>query len=158
MRDLQTSFDQLVPRAADKAELFLRVVLDRASYEDIGLKFVAKEAKRTKQVVLEAPIQLGGRFLKAEAMRLTVHADRVGSSLQVGWQLTEDSVHTNLMVFDSVASAQASRSLRNCTPEAQRQLNGLLNAFHEVIFLPVLGLLVDALEGPSRSGSGFLGA
>lgn len=159
MQELEQSFDEVVPGAAAKSGMFLQVVLERAQQEDIGLNFVAKELRKTKQVVLEAPIQLGGKLLSASPMKLIVYADPIGSSLQVGWQLTEQSVHTSMLAFDSIASAQASRSNRNYTPEAQRKLNGILNAFHSVIFVPVLGLLVDAMQQQNqRPSGGFLGA
>lgn len=157
MRELQVFFDEMVPGAADKANLFLQVLQERAQAENLGLTFAAKELRKTRQLVLVAPIQLAGKLFTGAPMQLMVHADPVGSALQVGWQLTEDSVHSSLMVFDSVASGQASRTMRNYTPDAQRKLNGLLNAFHGVVFMPVLELLVEAIEQKGRSGRGFSG-
>lgn len=157
---LQDAFDEIIPGAADKATLFLQVVRDRAMQEDLGLEFTPRLIKRTQQIVLEANIQLGGAFFKGAPMRIIVHADPVGSSLQVGWQLTEERLNDFALAFDGGQIAQARMQNRNLQPENQRRLSGLLTAFHRVVFMPVLQMLVEAMESASRpqGGSGFLGA
>lgn len=157
---LQDAFDELVPGAASKASLFLQVVQQRAVQEDIGLNFVPTEIRKTRQMVLEAKLQFGGTFAKAAPMKVIVHADPVGSSLQVGWQLTEEELGSFLSYFEANRVAHAGRQLRNLTPENQRKLSGLLKAFHLTVFAPTLHQLVDALESANRpqGGQGFLGA
>jgi hypothetical protein len=156
--DLQESFAELVPSAAAKAQLFLQVVRDRAAQENIGLTFTPRELRKTRQFILEAPVQLGGTFLKGAPMKVIVHADPVGSALQVGWQLTEESLNSVMAMFDSARNAHASQVMRNLKPDNQRRLSALVTAFHRLIFLPVLQLLVEAAEQPSRESRGFLGA
>lgn len=157
---LQNSFDELIPGAASKAGLFLQVVQQRANQENIGLNFVPREVRKTKQMTLEAKIQFGGTFLKGAPLTVVVHADPIGSSLQVGWQLTEEQLGEFTSLMEANRSAQVSRQLRNLKPENQRALSGILSAFHLTIFMPTLHQLVEALESANRpqGGSGFLGA
>lgn len=160
---LQDQFDELIPGAAHHAGTFLQVIQQRAGEEDIGLSFVPREIKKdktTKHMVLEAKIVFGGTFTKGAPMKVIVFADPVGSSLQVGWQLTEEELGAFMSISASNRNAHASRQLRNLKPENQRKLSGMLTAFHRAIFLPTMGLLVDAIEGSVRpqGGSGFLGA
>ena len=158
---LQDAFDEIIPGAADKAGLFLRVILDRAVQEDIGLTFVAKNMRKTKQPVLEATIKLAGNaFLVGAPMKLIVHSDPIGSSLQVGWQLTTEELGSIMKWSESAQAVQNSKHLRNMKPEHQRKLSGIVQAFHLSTFNPVLQMLVQAVESSSRpeGGGGFLGA
>jgi hypothetical protein len=157
---LQEAFDELIPAAADKGTLFLQVIQQRVAQEDIGLHFVPVEIKKTRRFVLEATIQLGGTLLKGAPMKVVVHADPVGSSLQVGWQLTEEELTGILAISDSARAAHASRQLRNLKPENQRRLSGMLKAFHLTVFMPTMQQLVEAVELAHRpqGGRGFLGA
>ncbi len=93
--------------AADKAALFLKVIQERAERERVGLSFSVRQIRKTSQFVLEAPVQFGGLFLKGLPMKVIVHADPIGSSLQVGWQLTQQELH---------AIASWSESARERTP------------------------------------------
>lgn len=156
MDEILSTFNQVVPGAADKAALFLNVVLDKTAEEKIGLDFAAHEDRRSRQMTLQAPIQLGSALFKGMPLTMVVHADPVGrDSLQVGWQLTEES--SDMMNRSRTGTAtQIAMSNRNMRPDNQRKLDAMLHAFHELVFLPVLGLLVDAIDG-SQSGRGFLG-
>lgn len=157
--DLLDSFDEFIPGAASKAGLFLQVIQDRAAANDVGLSFVPKQMRKSKQLVLEATVQLGGAILKGAPMKVVVYADEVGGGLQVGWQLTQDGVGGLATLSQGGLNAQLARQARNMKPENQRRLNGMLVAFHRTTFLPVLHQLVDAIEGSQGSGgAGFLGA
>jgi hypothetical protein len=156
---LQDSFEELIPGAGDKGKTFLQVITDRAAQENLGLVFIPKQVKKSDQVVLEASIQFGGTFSKAAPMKLVVHADPVGNSLQVGWQLA-----STVSAFNQYTPRgrmnQAKMEDRAMSPENQRKMSGILTAFHKAVFLPVLGMLVDAVQTSSRpqGGGGFLGA
>lgn len=158
--ELQDAFDEIIPGAGDKATLFLKVIQERAERERVGLTFSVRQIRKTAQFVLEAPIQFGGVLLKGLPMKVIVHADPIGSSLQVGWQLTQQELHAIASWSDSARAAHASAGLRNLKPENQRALSGMLKAFHVTVFVPVLGQLVQAVEAAQRpnSGGGFLGA
>ena len=156
---LQDSFEELIPGACDKDKTFLQVISDRAAQENLGLAFMPKQVKKSELVVLEAMIQFGGTFRKSAPMKLVVHAEPIGSSLQVGWQLAS-TVSAYKKYTPQGQTSQARMEERSMSPENQRQLTGILGGFHQAVFLPVMTLLVDAIEQGSRpqGGGGFLGA
>ena len=158
-RELEQHFDQIIPGAADRSSQFLGVVQQRCQTEGLPLTLTPKEERRSKRVILQGVIQVGKTLRKGRPMTLQVYADPVGSSLQVGWQLSTDGVPDFLMGFNAVQRGQMSLDRRDSSPENVRQLSGILNAFHETVFRPVMGQLVDALQRTQgRSESGFLGA
>jgi hypothetical protein len=63
------------------------------------------------------------------------------------------------MGFEAVAQKQYALDRRDSSPENVRQLAGIVNAFHQTVFRPVMLQLVDAIErAQAKSGEGFLGA
>lgn len=159
--DLQDSFEELIPMAGAKADTFLNVILQESQKHDLGLAFTPKTMRKTQQVVLEAPIRLGSMVARGATIKLVVHAEPVATALQVGWQLTEDSGSQTLaMLSDNYAYKMAKKQQRNMKPENQRQLMGTLRGFHQIVFLPVMQMLIDAVQQTSRpqGGGGFMGA
>lgn len=160
-QDLQHSFEELIPGAGDKADTFLNVIFQESQKHDLGLTLVPKVIRKTQQAVLEASIQLGGALFRGAPMKLVVFAEPVASSLQVGWQLTESQGSSALsMVSERYAYSVAKVRERNLKPENQRKLTGMVMGFHQLVFLPVMHMLIDAMEQSARpqGGVGFLGA
>lgn len=158
--DLQDSFEELIPMAAEKADTFLNVILQESQKHDLGLIFQPKNIRKTQQVVLEAPIKFGNIVARGATIKVVVHAEPVATALQVGWQLTEDSgSQTFAMLSDNYAYKMAKKRDRNLKPENQRKLMATLQGFHKIIFLPVMQMLIEAVEQTSRpQGGGFMGA
>ena len=158
--DLRDNFDEVIPGAAEKGPMFLKVVQERTTQENLGIVLKPVVVRKTQQVYLAADMQFGGMIFKGAPMKLIVHADPIGSSLQVGWQLTEEELGGIMSLSQSNRAAQASRQIRNMRPEVQRKLSGIVKAFHVTIFLPTMQQLADAVQAASRpqGSSGFLGA
>jgi hypothetical protein len=148
--DVRDSFDEVIPGAAAKAGLFLRVIQDRAAREGLGLNFEARTIRKTQETLLVAVLQFGGTFFKGAPMKVIVHAEPIGSSLQVGWQLTEEEL-TGIMTWSADARRQqANRQFRNMRAEVQRQLSGILKAFHVTVFMPILKRPTGSCRLPGR--------
>ncbi len=157
---LQDQFEELIPGAAQHAMAFLGVIQQRAASEGIGLDFVPQEDKsdrNSRRTVMVAKIVFGGSFAKGAPIKVIVFSVPVGSSLQVGWQLTEEELSSLLMNSYYAIRMHDARQMRNVKPENQRKLSGMLSAFHQAVFLPTVYQLVEATEG-TRGGAGFLGA
>lgn len=158
-REIEEHFDEIIPGAADRANQFLGVVRDRCNQEGIGIELRPHEFRRSKRLVLRGHLQVGKLLRKSRPMQIEVFADPVGSSLQVGWQLTKEGAPEMLMGFNSVARGQMMQDKADYSPENVRQLNAILGAFHQTVFRPVLFQLTDALDRQRQSGGGgFLGA
>jgi hypothetical protein len=158
-QQLTEQFDQIIPNAASKAEQFLGVIQKTTVDSGIPLSFVAEKARKTGRVCLVGTIQVGSTFRKTRPMKMEVYADAMGNSLQVGWQLSKAQLSGFAATFDSNVAAAAWQDLRDMHPDNIRQVNGILSAFHETVFLPVMGFLVDAVGRPSDPQSGgFLNA
>jgi hypothetical protein len=159
-QDLLDHYDELIPYAADRSAQFLGVIKQRTEEEGLPLQLNAKSERRSNRVVLEGLVQVGRGLNKGRPTTITVFADPVGNSLQVGWQISTPGVPAVMMGFDSVAMAQASMDRKDARPENVRAMSGVLMAFQQVVFVPVVGLLVDAVQRArgSQDRGGFLGA
>lgn len=158
--ELETDFNQVVPGAADKGPQFLGVVQQRCNAESIGLTLHPnKPDRRQDRVVLEGTIQIQVRTFqgKGRPTSIQVFADPIGTSLNVGWQLLSD--HTGEGLLSISASGRRSldrRDRQDTNPDKLRQINAVLSAFHQVVFLPTLQQLADAVR--PQPASGFFGA
>ena len=158
-RELENQFDEIIPGAADRAAQFLGVLQQRCRDEGLPLDLQPKQDRKSGRLILVGWIQVGKALRKGRTMNLEIYADPMGSSLQVGWQLSTEGVPSFLMGFDAVAQKQYALDRRDSSPEHVRQVSGILNAFHQTVFRPVMLQLVDAMErSQASSGEGFLGA
>ena len=157
-QDLEHDFSQVVPGAADKRDAFLGEVLKQTNAAGLGIQLaVAKPKKREERYVLRGTIQLGN-WRGKDPYTLEVFADPMGNMLQTGWQLSSFAVggimgNTSFGEFSALQKAR-----RQANPNVQRQLNGIVQGFHQGVFLPTLQQLVDAVSTASGQGGGFLGA
>lgn len=159
-QELEQQFEELVPFAADRAHQFLGVVKQRTSDEGLPLSLQAKSERKTDRTVLMGTLQAGNWMAKGRELTLTVFADPIGSSLQVGWQLSSPGTPMFVMGRDAYATGMAVQSMVDSKPENVRKISAILNAFHQAVFLPTLMQLADAVERArqQQSRDGFLGA
>ena len=153
-RRIDDSFDQLIPNAADRAGQFLGVLQKRCRAEGIGIDLVpTKPERRTDRVILVGNLSAGVR-----ARHLEVFADPMGRALRVGWQTTVE-VNTGLLANSTfVRYIEADIDRKDANAKHVHRLSGILQAFHELVFLPVLQQLADAIETAyGRSQGGFFG-
>lgn len=157
---VEQDFDQTVPKAGESGSQFLERIQNRAREEGLALgrKPISLELKKPKpwedRQVLQAKFGLGSYLTKkGSTMRLNVYADQMGSSLQVGWQLT-----TGRNLKNSTGHRVANQV--DSKPDNVRQINGFLSLFHESVFLPTLEELAESVQADAsgRSSSGFFGA
>jgi hypothetical protein len=155
-RSIDENFDQLIPNAADRAGQFLGVLQKRCQAEGIGVDLVPTKPERKKdRVILVGSVPAGAR-----PRRLEVFADPTGRALHVGWQTTVQ-VNTGVLAGTTfVRHLEAGIDQIDAKSEHVNRLSGILRAFHEMVFLPVLQQLADATERAHRaqSQSGFFGA
>ncbi len=156
-KELQESFDQVVPGAANHSDTFLGVIQRRCGEAGLGLELApVRVDRRHDRVVMRGSISFGNWRASRDYM-LDVYADSLGPSLQVGWQLTTNEVGGILGGTQLGARLDYTQTKIHNDPNTQRQLNGILQSFHQMVFLPTLQDLVDA-TGVQRSSEGFLGA
>jgi hypothetical protein len=155
-RSIDENFDQLIPDAADRAGQFLGVLQKRCQAEGIGVDLVPNKPERKKdRVILVGSVPAGAR-----PRRLEVFADPTGRALHVGWQTTVQ-VNTGMLAGTTfVRHLEAGIDQIDAKAEHVTRLSGILRAFHELVFLPVLQQLADATERAhtAQSQSGFFGA
>jgi hypothetical protein len=60
--------------------------------------------------------------------------------------------------FESVQYSQMALDRKDSRPENVRALAAIVGAFHQVVFLQVVNLLVDSLQRVAEKRPGFLGA
>jgi hypothetical protein len=157
-KEVQDSFDQVVPGAAGHSNTFLGVVQQRCGEVGLGLDLVPiRVDRRQDRVVMRGSVTFGNAWKGKRPYLLDVYADPIGPSLQVGWQLTTEEIGGMLAGTTLGSRLDYKQTLIHNDPNTQRQLNGILQSFHQMVFLPTLQDLVDAI-GVSRPSGGFLGA
>jgi hypothetical protein len=155
-RNIDEGFDQLIPYAADRAGQFLGVLQKRCQAESIGIDLVPTKSQRKKdRVILVGSVPAGAR-----PRRLEVFADPTGRALHVGWQTT---VEVNAGLLANTAffqNLEVGMDRLDAKSENVNRLSGVLRGFQELVFLPVLQQLADAMEKvrARQSQSGFFGA
>jgi hypothetical protein len=157
-KEIQDSFDQVVPGAAGHSDTFLGVVQRRCSEAGLGLELRPMKAdRRSDRVVMRGSVTFGNAWKGTRPYTLEVYADPIGPSLQVGYQLTTSEIGGMLAQTNFGSRLDYKQSKIHNDPNTQRQLSGILQSFHQLVFLPTLQDLVDAI-GVSRPSGGFLGA
>jgi hypothetical protein len=156
-KEVEDSFDQFVPGAAVHSDKFLGVVQQRCNTAGLGITLgPAKTSRKNDRVVMRGVITFGNAW-RAKGYTLEVYADPRGDALQVGYQLTTEELGGFLANTEYGARVQQGQTRIHNDPNTLRQLNGILQGFHQMVFLPTLQDLVNALGAPRPSG-GFLGA
>ena len=159
MADLVDHFQEVVPNAADKADMFLSVVRDRANQAGLGLNFEPKQDRKSGAFTLQAKVTFKRMMTTGKDQIIVVFAEPTGAMLSVGWQLTQQSDNWLANFSQNVAYSEAKRDLVNMRPENVRALNAMLVGFHNSVFMPTLHQLVEATGGAggSAAGPGFVG-
>lgn len=157
-KEVQDSFDEVIPGAAKHADTFLDVIQRRCNKSGIGIELAAAapDRKQPDRIVMQGSVTFGNAWKGKRPYTLQVYADPVGKMLQVGWQVITSElggVLSNSRMFVDLNNKQA--AIHN-DPNTIRQLTGILQAFHKSVFLPTLQNVVDAVEVKSR-GKGFSG-
>lgn len=159
---VETDFSQVLPGAADKGNQFLSVLQQRCAAEGIGVNLApAKPSRREERIVLRGDLQIRASGMKGKGrpMTLEVFADPVGSSLSVGWQLLKDDGGGLFARTGMGQEMQWALDRGDNSPDKNRQVNAILGAFQQSVFLPVLQQLADAIQRQQGQGqAGFFSA
>lgn len=148
--------DNLIPKAAPHAERFLRTIQERADAEGIGVKLKAgRRGLFDSTPVLKATVKAGYQ----NDVKLEVFAEAQGSGLHVGWHASHPELGGALAGVGMFGQSNALNRAIGGTANKQRKLAGILQAFDQLVYRPVLQDLVMALRnGKGSQASGFLGA
>lgn len=159
-KEVQDSFDQVIPGAVAHADTFLGVIQQRCNGAGIGVSLTPmRTSRKDERIVMRGDIEFGNAWKGKRSYTVDVYAYPMGQALQVGWQLTSNEVSTNALGRSTsigVIAHNTQARIHN-DPNTQRQLSGTVQAFHQMVFLPTLQNLIDAVGAP-RSSNGFLGA
>jgi hypothetical protein len=157
-KEVQDGENQFIPGAASYNEKFLGIVLQRCNESGLGITLgPVRVGRKDPRTVLRGSITFGNAWKGKRPYTLEVYADPQGQNLQVGYQLTTDEIG-GLIGNTAFGSrlAQSQSNIHN-DPKTQRELTGILQGFNQMVFLPTLQDLVEAV-GVQRPANGFLGA
>jgi hypothetical protein len=143
-QQLETSNDLVIPHAAHLSAKFLNVVQQRCAAENFGLTLSPRQQKQ--RVFLTGKIRFGNIWMRSKERQLVVFADPAGRSLHVGWQLTSDDQMLSHVLSQSLSTMAHMNDVIDARPEFQRQLMTILHSFNDLVFEPVVDLLVEAVE------------
>lgn len=138
---LETSSSLTIPHGAPYAERFLTTILTRTEQMAFGLDLSPRENRG--RLFLEAKLVFGNFWKRSKERRLEVFADPIGPSLSVGWQL---SAKGTLIPTELAQTAAALGDMVDADPRFQRELEAVVVTFNDLVFEPVVDLLVDAIE------------
>ena len=147
------SEDHLIPHAGPRAEQFLGVIQQETLNQGLGIEFVAgRRSMRDKTIVLRAPLKVG----RAADLELEVWAEPQGAALHVGWSAQEKVADSwNAWGRD----IQTIKQFGSNVQDAERKMRGMVQAFHNLVYQPVVQMLVEATQQRRTPGNdGFLGA
>ncbi|TWE10499.1 hypothetical protein [Rudaeicoccus suwonensis] len=155
--EMHGSFDYMVNGAAHNGPLFLKTVQDRCNAQDLGIKLAPKAAGKGR-TVMHGEVVMGRAFRGRVPFHFQVFADRKGPLLHVGYQLTTTDTPAGYGYRGRMGEAMYVGQQRVIAdPDTQRQLSGMIQAFHLVVFDPTLRQLVESVGGNIPS-NGFMGA
>jgi hypothetical protein len=107
---------------------------------------------------MKGAITFGNAWKGKRSYFLECYADPIGPSLQCGWQLTTNEVSGFIAHTDYGRRMDQKQTKIHNDPNTARQLNGILQSFHQMVFLPTLQDLINACGAQQQQSSGFLGA
>ena len=156
-KHVEDEFDVVVRGGSGRAAQFLGVIQKMCQEEGLDVNLQpAKRSFRDSTVVLRGPLKVG----RGNQLEMEVFADPQGTGLHVGWQATRatagGSVLGNVGLLGEI---NAMRTRNAGKAGAVRAQSGILQAFNNMVFLPVVQQLTVAIQaerGPSQNG--FLGA
>lgn len=159
-QEVQENFDQVVPAASRHGDTFLATIQKRTASGGIGISLdPIKASRKSDRIVLRGSITFGSIWNGKEPYTLEVYADALGQALQVGWQLTTQEIGGMLANTNMGQYAAAGKARRQADPNIMRQVSGILQAFHQTIFLPTLQDLINAVQrSQQQSAGGFFSA
>lgn len=152
--DVADQFSHIIVGAAGKKEAFLGVVQQRCNEMGIGLQLAASQRSKRDG---------GGVALKGDLKHgqgIEVFAEPIGPSLQVGYQLTTHEVGGMFADMGRFGQINAKRNQKQNKPNNVREVQGLVQAFQQMVMGPVIQELTDAIaqQSGSPTRNGFLGA
>ena len=157
--ELEDQYDQIIPGAGDKAGAFLGVL--KKTCEEQGLGIVLQPAKRSirdASVVLRGNLPAG----KGNALQIEIFADRMGTShnLHVGYQVLRPVVGGGALSSVGIFRELNYATQRNAGKAGNvRAQSAITQAFHGMVFLPVVQQLIEAVQQSQRPAQhGFLGS
>jgi hypothetical protein len=158
------SFDQVIPGAVAHQDAFLGVIQKRCNEAQIGIHMEPQQPDRKqKRIVMIGTITFGNGWSGKSTYALRAYADPLGPALQVGWQLISPDVRQSAMgPLTNAGSFMQNNAIVTQNriagdPEVVRQLSGIVQGFHQMVFLPTLQDLISACA-PARPANGFMGA
>ena len=155
--EVEDQYDQIIPGAADKAGAFLGVIQKTCSEQGLGITLMPeKRSLRDSSTVLKGAVPAG----KGNRLELEVFADVMARNLHVGYQLLRPMAGGSLLGNRGMMGEINAINRRNANKAgAVRAQSAIMQAFHGLVFLPVIQQLIDAVQQsqqPARNG--FLGA
>jgi hypothetical protein len=158
--DLLEGQSEFIPGAAGYSDKFLDVVQERCDQAGIGiaLGLVKVGRKSNQRYVMRGTITFGNAWKGKKPYMLEVYADPAGSNLQVGFQLSTEEIGGVLGGTSYGIMANNSGVRIHNDPNTQRQLNGILQGFYQMVFAPTVQDLIDAVGRSRPQTNGFLGA
>ena len=158
------NFDQVIPGAAKHKDTFLGIIQKRNAEAGLGIDLQPSQPDRKQdRIVMLGLITFGTSWKGRSTYSLRAYADPLGSALQVGWQLISPDVRQSAMgpLTNAGRFAQNNAIVTQNRiagdPETVRKLSGIVQGFHQMVFLPTLQNLIDAVA-PEPPANGFLGA
>lgn len=151
--DVEDQFSHIVPGAAGKAQQFLGIVRDRCNQLQFGLTLEAAQRGHRDG---------GGTCLKGNlgnGEAIEIFAEPMGPSLHIGYQLTNNMVGGQLAGIGMFGDINRARARKQAKASNVRDVQGKINGFQQMVLLPVIQELTDAIaqQQGRPAGNGFLG-
>jgi hypothetical protein len=158
--NLEHSDHQFVAGAGEYREQFLGVIMQRCSDAGLGIELmpVTVGGRKDPRTVLRGSVTFGRGLKATTPFTLEVYADQQSHNLQVGYQLTTKDVVGGFLANTTFGTmTNGSAEMKQSSPQVQRELTGMMQGFEQIVFLPTLQDLAEAV-GVRRPSNGFLGA
>jgi hypothetical protein len=159
-KEVQDSENQFIAGGAAYADKFLGVIQQRCNASGIGITLgPTTRNRKDPRPVMRGNISFGRALTGKRDYMFEVYADPAGPNLQVGYQLMSEEVGGGILGnTDMVRRANARQVRMHNDPNTQRQLSGIIQGFYQMVFVPTVQDLVDAIGATKQQTGGFLGA
>ena len=159
-KEVQESENQFIAGAAARQNDFLGVIMKRCNAAGLGVTLAPVQLgrKQGNRTVMRGSIVFGNAWKGKRPYILEVYADPSGSNLQVGFQLTTEEMGGIMANTNFGARVANTQTKIHNDPNTQRQLSGVLQGFYQMVFMPTVQDLIDAVGAAGRQSNGFLGA
>lgn len=146
MRVIIDSDSEIVPGAARYRDAALAIMMDKV--RSSGLPIEMRTVVRSDGYHLETSVRFGDGLLRGSRHALEARADPCGTALHVGWFLSrEDGAVARAMLGAPAGWRQRLMDRVDAGSRLERERVSLSRAFHDLVFLPTVDVLVAGIEG-----------